>query len=463
MSVFSGVSITASFEDLYVWEYDGTPIELFNDEEVAGLSAPAGEELYFYVDLATRSDELIITTFGGEGSLIITGDGEVDYEDFFGFGDMDFFEEGLFEEDIFGEQFQSYGEGTSQELYVYSPAAGRFDITLIAQDDFSDVSILAYWKEDTRPGPTPEPEPEPEDIVACDEDLEEFFKDSDINGDGFMNADEFRRSIPGDIEFNDIDQSQDGLIEFNEVVAHLCNCENELLMFEEQLPVKTAVEFFETLPFKNEYSIEEIDSNDDGFITSFEIEKSAESCDTTYNPFDRDGDGVPDIDDQFPDDPDEQKDVDGDGIGDNADFAPSVANDIVYGAGGALLIVLIGLMVLFLRSGSGGNQQHMEQEWNKADAFAEQMLQMNNDYTVPTSLPNAPDLESSGQEPPSYQNSELPIYDFGQSGAEQPVIEQPSTSIMGMMDSKGREHIEFPANSGKLWYRDEPDTPWVKN
>ncbi|MFL2953888.1 MAG: pre-peptidase C-terminal domain-containing protein [Candidatus Thalassarchaeaceae archaeon] len=463
MSVFSGVSITASFEDLYVWEYDGTPIELFNDEEVSGLSAPAGEELYFYVDLATRSDELIITTFGGEGSLIIMGDGEIDYEDFFGFDDMDFFDEDLFDEDIFGEQFQSYGEGTFQELYVYSPASGRFDITLIAQDDFSDVSIVAYWKEETRPGPTPEPEPEPEDIVACDEDLKEFFEDSDINGDGFMNADEFRRSSPGDIEFNGVDQSQDGLIEFTEVVAYLCNCENELLMFEEQLPVKTAVDFFETLPFKNEYSIEEIDSNDDGFITSFEIEKAAESCATTYNPFDRDGDGVPDIDDQFPDDPDEQKDVDGDGIGDNADFAPSVANDIVYGAGGALLIVLIGLMVLFLRSGNGGNQQHMEQEWNKTDAFAEQMLQMNNDYTVPTTLPSAPELESPSQEPPAYQNSDVPIYDLGQLTAEEPVLEQPSTSLMGMMDSKGREHIEFPANSGKLWYRDEPDSPWIKN
>ena len=120
-------------------------------------------------------------------------------------------------------------------------------------------------------------------------------------------------------------------------------------------------------------------------------------------------------------------------------------------------------MVLFLRSGSGGNQQHMEQEWNKTDAFAEQMLQMNNDYTTPTTLPSAPELESPSQEPPAYQNSDLPIYDFGQLSAEEPVVEQPSTSLMGMMDSKGREHIEFPANSGKLWYRDEPDSPWIKN
>ncbi|MEA3559859.1 MAG: hypothetical protein U9R75_11455, partial [Candidatus Thermoplasmatota archaeon] len=37
---------------------------------------------------------------------------------------------------------------------------------------------------------------------------------------------------------------------------------------------------------------------------------------------DRDGDGVPDSEDAFPDDPDEWADVDGDGIGDNSDTDP---------------------------------------------------------------------------------------------------------------------------------------------
>ena len=77
-----------------------------------------------------------------------------------------------------------------------------------------------------------------------------------------------------------------------------------------------------------------LDADEDGFISMDELGKSLKH-ETTFNPFDSDGDGVPDIDDQFPDDPDESKDADGDGIGDNADFAPSVANDVVYGAGGA--------------------------------------------------------------------------------------------------------------------------------
>ena len=46
---------------------------------------------------------------------------------------------------------------------------------------------------------------------------------------------------------------------------------------------------------------------------------------------------------------------------------------------------------------------------------------------------------------------------------EQPVVDAPSTSLMGMMDANGREHIEFPANSGRLWHRDQPDAPWIKS
>ncbi|NEX16731.1 MAG: hypothetical protein C1943_08905 [Halochromatium sp.] len=41
---------------------------------------------------------------------------------------------------------------------------------------------------------------------------------------------------------------------------------------------------------------------------------------------DGDGDGVPDDEDPFPDDPDEWADEDGDGVGDNADNCPDVSN-----------------------------------------------------------------------------------------------------------------------------------------
>ena len=48
---YSRIDITASFEDRYVWTYDGEPIQLFNGEEIGGMNAPAGEELLFFVDL----------------------------------------------------------------------------------------------------------------------------------------------------------------------------------------------------------------------------------------------------------------------------------------------------------------------------------------------------------------------------------------------------------------------------
>ena len=463
-SVFSGVSITASFEDLYVWEYDGTPIELFNDEDVDGLSAPAGEELYFYVELESPAEELIITTYDGEGSLYITADGEIDYDDFFGFEEFDDFE--FFEEDIFGEAFTSYGQGTSHDLYIYSPAAGRFDITVVAEDDFSDVSIVAYWKEDTREKPEPEPPTilDPEDIYSCDYELEEFFVEMDTNGNGLLNADEFRRSGPPEgTEFSDIDTTGDGMIEFNEVLAFACACENELDMMIQQLPYKTSLEFFDSLDLKNDYDSIAMDLNQDEYITHDELEEAADKCTTTFSPFDTDGDGIPDIDDQFPNDPSESKDADGDGIGDNADFAPSVANDVVYGAGGAVLIVLIGLLVLFLRSGGGTSRQQMDDEWNKTDAFSEQMLNMNSQIPTSTTAPNAPDLNAPILVSPPAQDTQIPIYDFGQSTIDDTANEQPSSSLMGMMDANGREHIEYPMNSGRLWYRDNPDSDWIKN
>lgn len=54
------------------------------------------------------------------------------------------------------------------------------------------------------------------------------------------------------------------------------------------------------------------------------------TCTTTDAPepvIDTDGDGVPDEDDAFPNDPNESADSDGDGIGDNADFSPNDPTD----------------------------------------------------------------------------------------------------------------------------------------
>ena len=82
---------------------------------------------------------------------------------------------------------------------------------------------------------------------------------------------------------------------------------------------------------------------------------------------------------------------------------------------------------------------------------------------TPASVPQAPGLSPNDTEIPSYQQSEIPIYDFGGADFDLNQDEQPPSNLMGMMDANGREHIEYPSNSGKLWHRDNPDAPWTKD
>ena len=41
-SAFTGVNIVAEFADRFVWDYDGTPIELYNDEPLDGIAVAKG-------------------------------------------------------------------------------------------------------------------------------------------------------------------------------------------------------------------------------------------------------------------------------------------------------------------------------------------------------------------------------------------------------------------------------------
>ena len=469
-TVFSGVDITASFTDLYVWEYDGTPIQLFKDEQIDGLSAPSGEDLFFYVDVGRNTQTLIINTFGGSGELIIEGDGETD----FGFDDFDFFDEDMMASGRqFGEvDWISYGEGTSQELYIYFPVQGRFDITVSSLDDFSEVSIVATW--DGRDGPNgpggPEEPVDPDEIMSCDEGLKDMMAENDINGDGLISSSEFKYFDDFDgrtIEFSEVNQNGDSYLEFNEIAAFACTCENELALFEMQLNGRISTSEFDKIEFKNDFSSNKMDFNEDEYIDSYELGEYASICETSYNPMDLDGDGVLNPDDQFPNDPDEQSDADGDGVGDNADFAPSVSNDIVYSAGAVMLLVLFGVLVLIIRGSSRGPDELQQDQWNKTDAFAERMMAMDGNEPMleaPNLGPVSGTMDGLGGEQMNTlePTNALESYDFGNAT---PVVDDslPPASLMGMMDSQGREHIEYPAQSGKLWYRNSPDSDWIKN
>ena len=382
---YSRVDITASFEDRYVWSYDGEPIQLFNEEEIGGMSAPEGEELYFFIDLGSESAmDLTIETWGGEGDLELIAE----LEEF----DWDDFEEGPMGRQFGETEYQSdYGEA-DEEIYVFF-ASGRIDITIFANTDIEDISIIASWESMGMPGPDPRPDPDPDpvpgdEILACDDFADMIFEDLDLNGDGDITQDEIDFEDDGEEEFKEIDLNQDGVIDKNELMAEACTCENELMIVFDQLESDiTSIELLSSLTWKNDFDFFEIDRDNDKFISYDEVEEYTESCVTTYDPLDRDGDGTPDDKDAFPDDPNEDTDTDGDGIGDNSDIIASVNNDVVWISASALGLILVTIFgYLFIRSKS---EPEYAWEYHK-DSMSEAMLSQIQSPSEPNPIENIP-------------------------------------------------------------------------
>ena len=399
---YSRIDITASFEERYVWSYDGEPIQLFNDEEIGGISAPEGEELYFYIDLEDSSAmDLIIKTWGGTGDLVLYVETEeIDWEDF----------EGESWGRQFGESVYESNSGEADEEIDIFFASGRIDITIFPYEDIDEITIVATWEDVGMPGPGPGPEPGPEppirdDVLTCDEYSKEIFDEFDYNSDGDISKEELQ--IEEEIsteEFEEIDVNLDGVIDQMELKSVMCNCENELYLTFSQLG-ETSVEYLSGVSWKNDYDFFEMDYDNDMYIDYREMEDYAEECETTYNPFDRDGDGTPDDEDAFPDDPDEDTDTDGDGIGDNADIIASVDNDIIWVSASVLGLILVTVLgILFVRSRRGS--EYAWEEYQK-DRMSEAMLtQMvnptstgapSNEY-VPPALDLGPPVENVPEE-----------------------------------------------------------------
>jgi len=477
--VFGDVIITASFTDRYVWQYDGTPIQLFNAEEVSGIDAPAGESMSFFAELTSPGEFLTIQTFGGSGDLTITATGN---ELVFGFEDL--FD--MLEEDDYmkGEGRQStssdfdsepvtevsYGEGTEQMITVDFPANGRFDITLTAIDDISDVTIVAVWSYAEFIDPVPEPVEIVDPVIEenCREIAESEMADNDRDGNGVLSADELRSVMINEarLDFAITDSNVDGEIEFAELLQVTCSCSNELTSTFEQLSPydkEISIEKLSSQVYENKYNFFEIDSNSNRQISRSEIDILILLCETTFDAFDGDGDGVPDIDDAFPEDPDETKDTDGDGVGDNADLAPSVANDLIYSAGAILAIGLLAMLVLVAR---GSRRSEVVEDWDSDKQYniAEQMLGMQ-ESAVPnpaTSVATNEAYDSVNNYPTDFAN-DIPFSD--DSKLFEQLISQPQSppeQLLGMIDVNGLETIEYPVGSGITWQRSDPNQPWSR-
>ena len=475
--VFGDVKITASFADRYVWDYDGTPIELFNGEEITGIEAPTGESLSFFVELEKPGEYLTIQTYGGNGDLIMTGVGNVmflDLDDIFGFFEDDFFIEesgrqrpgGNFDSEE--ATVTSYGLDTEQTIYVDLPANGRFDITLQAIDGFSDVTIVANWVYSDFIDPIEEPE-EPVELVVemnCREVAEKEMSSKDLDKNGVLSEEELKSVVINqkNVIFSTADSNKDGEIEFAELLQISCNCGNELENIFSQLSPDDqdlTIEKLSSQVYENQFNFFEIDGNSDLKISRSEIDILILLCETTFDAFDGDGDGVPDVDDAFPNDPDESKDTDGDGVGDNADLAPSVANDLIYSAGAILAIGLLAMLVLVSRN---SRENRINDAWttDKQYDLSERMLNLQ-DPPKPHQEPLPIVQQSFGyEEVPTNQNG---LESDNSDNLFEQLLNQPESppnQLLGMIDSNGMEVIEYPIGSGIKWHRIDAQQPWQR-
>jgi hypothetical protein len=479
--VFANILITASFEDRYIWTYDGTPIELFNGEEINGLEAPAGESLLFFVELENPGSYLEVNTYGGQGKLQLEGSGSVIDFDFGGFfPEDDGFAEGRQGRPMDGlttseVQVDSFGEGTEHTLFINMPANGRFDITLTVFDEISDVSIIAVWEDSQMPPIDPiDPDGDETIEISCEDQARDVFEATDANGNGVIEEREFDDD---GVSFDNIDLNDDGEIEFREALQEICSCENEILIIASQLSPfgeGLTLKEFSQLDLKNAYDTKGMDLNKDGFLDAEELEIISLVCETTFDAFDGDGDGVPDKDDAFPEDPDESKDTDGDGVGDNADLAPSVANDLIYGSIGLVGFIVLTLLVLFGVGALRGPQSSSStNEWEemKQQDIASQMLGMEEADPMTTQPSSSVDelygqnMPTEGAEVFSQQPTlatSVPSMDVFTDLLES--NEAPSTAppqqLMGMLDATGAEVLEYPAGSGTMWTRTSPTEGW---
>ena len=401
---YSRIDITASFEERYVWSYDGEPIQLFNNEEIGGMSAPDSEDLYFFIDLGDSSAmDISVKTWGGNGDLLLSAEvEEVDWEDFY---------EGPGGRQYDYTEYQSNSGDSDEEIDIFF-ATGRIDITISALEDIEEISIIATWELFDMPGPEPGPEPEPpnrNEIQTCDEYTDEIFEEFDRNNDGDISKEEMElEDGPSSEEFEELDPNKDGIIDKTELISYICNCENELYLTVSQVSMfddEISIEYLSAIAWKNDYNFFEIDSNNDMYVDYEELEEYAEKCETTYDPFDRDGDGTPDDEDAFPDDPDEDTDTDGDGIGDNADIVASIDNDIIWVSASILGIILITVLgIVFVRS-RRGNQYAWEdyQKDNMSEAMLSQMVNPSQTMQptiqeVPPALDLGPPVENVPEE-----------------------------------------------------------------
>ncbi len=193
-----------------------------------------------------------------------------------------------------------------------------------------------------------------------------------------------------------------------------------------------------------------MNANDNDRLERDELELLSLLCETSFDAFDGDGDGVPDDKDAFPNDPTETKDTDGDGVGDNADIVASVSNDIVYATAGVLVLVLLGALLAFLRGGSSSQNAFDEKSWGDEDRLDQAMFGAPSAPELPLTEPSMEAMAGMGELAQPHESNSAPSF----------IPQAPNAALMGMMVD-GLETIEHPTGSGQHWVRQDPEDDWV--
>ena len=463
-SAFTGVNILADFAERYVWDYDGTPIQLYNDEPLEGISIPKGQSIELYAVLEEPGNVFIIESSGGSGDIQIIIDG-VQYELIFGGGGG---RPGGFELETETDDvtIKSGTSGTNHMVTLEFPMNGIMEIKVTGISDAEEVTLVAFWDESDFPiDPVDPVEPtQPTEATSCVVRAEKDFSSSDADGSGVLEPDEIGMgdddmiTSAGPRILMIFDSNGDGVIEYAEHLQVMCSCDNEMMsVYAELSPYggEVSIEVLENHEAQNEYDFASVDANENDFIDAEELELLLVLCETTFSAFDKDGDGVPDDDDAFPEDPDESVDTDGDGVGDNADLAPSVANDLIYSSAALVFIILAGLLFAFMRT---NRDQPGLKDWGDEQRMDAAIFDMNQEdgssyaESASESLESIPPLDLPTMSEPLEIPSSL---DLGTN----PSVDVPDATLMGMV-LDGQETIEFPSGSGVLWIRDEPEHAW---
>jgi hypothetical protein len=294
-----------------------------------------------------------------------------------------------------------------------------------------------------------EPEPVGEDWGWEDEDMI-------VNGrqrpDDQGRPDDTSETDDGEIEFADIDTDGDQSLSFNEVLLFACSCKTELTLAEDWKDDMDEDSFNE-FEWKNDFTFEELDKNDDGIIDRNEFNDARDICETTWDPFD--------LNPEKPEEPEDENPKDEGGIL-GTEYLSGLDKEVIVPltAGiGILVLVLIIMAFAQVKKSNAGDKWHAMEE-DIISRQTESMLdnaQGSSFSDIPTMVAPEPMVEA----PEPIVMGDI----LGDLGLDEPAIqdvpvEAPPSHIMGALQSGGSEQIEWPSGSGNMFTRASFDAEW---